>query len=694
MSRLRAWTWKEAREHRWALFGVWLAVALITAAPFVVLREETTRTGLDQLPGLAIALATLVLGLDLFARETRRSTHALILRTPGAMRWAFPAKLLLFAVGTLGALAIEELLRHPLEAVTGIPRAYRYEFYQGEWRRFDRPIQSGTQFGLPTTIYLGCLAMAVGLWHVAGSVASPRAGVGALCGALALGVLSVPLMLLNAQHPWWFRPSASETYAWIAGIGGAGLLVAGVAWYSGRRFLFPRKAAALRGGVIALVLGLLVTGAAAYAIDRWEAADPRAPEFRIESGFLGEGGKRLYLTTSRGGLYGEQTQEGRQSPPSAWTVSLDDPMGHASSVRMGAWFRQPERIARNESLVPLPFVVRIDQDLPRAGDHTDLWTWVDTRTDRAVQIGGERTLTAVTVAASRATAKAQTPLRDSQGRRVWWVEDVVERDGDEDRIAVERLAGSPRNGHADFLPNGFLVEGSFRDPDRPEYLSYQRLTIDAETGEMRKRFPFGPPNPPGFDRGAGTSIPLSDTKFLQRQQHFRSDGTVAKDSGWLIWDATVADQWTPAAGAPTGRVVESGVPGTLLVPHDSGPKQAPGEVASTRLVLWKPLTGEHLPVLCADATLLSPGLVYPAGVLPDGRRLLGLYELVPPSLGRHALVLFDIRTRTITPVAPWSAAGWKPIAFDVDGSLLVIEGSRRVVRLSDQGRKREVVWPK
>jgi|GEM_PF-5363938 len=225
MSRLRAWTWKEAREHRWALVGVWLAVALVTALPFVAFREETTRAHLDRLPAVAIALATLVLGLDLFAWEPRRSTHALILRTPGAAGWAFPAKMLLFAAGTMGALAVEELLRHPLEAMTGVPRPYVYSFEGGEWRRIDRPIRPEWAFGLPIRLYAGLLAAAVGSWHVAGSVVSPRAGVGALCGVMALSILSVPLVLLYAQHPWWFRPSGPETSAWIAGIGLAGLLV-------------------------------------------------------------------------------------------------------------------------------------------------------------------------------------------------------------------------------------------------------------------------------------------------------------------------------------------------------------------------------------------------------------------------------------------------------------------------------------
>lgn len=698
MSRLRAWTWKEVREHRWALFGVWLAVALITTLPFVVFAEETTRTALDQLPGVAIALATLVLGLDLFARETRRSTHALILRTPGAMRWAFPAKLLLFALGTLGALAIEEALRHPLEAVTGIPRPYRIQFSGGEWRRFDRPIQPGSEFGLPTTIYLGCLAAAVGLWHVAGSVVSPRAGVGALCGVMALGVLSIPLMLLHAHHPWWFRPSASGTCAGIAGIGIAGLLAASVAWFGGRRFLFPRKAAAVRAGVAAVVLAGLATGATAYAVDRWEAADPRAPEFRIEWGYLGTGGKRLFLTTSRGGMYGDFTASGRQTPPFAWTIALDDPARHASHVRMGSSFMTPPGIARTRALVPIPFVVRVDQDLPRLGSDDDPWTWIDATTGDARLVGGSRTLTAVTIEAARATAKAQTPLRDSKGRRVWWVEGVVERDGDEDRVPVPAPSARRDGRFATLERSGLVAEGPAPDPTRRDAgVAWQRWRIDAETGGAKREELGGPPDPPGFGRGqwsGGTWMPLGDSKFLSRRRRDTPTGAVEKDTGWLLWDATVPDRFEPAPGAPSGWDVAGAAEGTLLAREDVGPERPAGEVASTKLVEWNPSTGEHIPITCADASLLSPGSIDSLGILPDGRRLIHLYDRTGFRLGRQALVLFDVATRTITPVAPWSDDGWNPIAFDVDGSLLVIEGSRRVVRLSDAGRTREVVWPR
>ncbi len=522
----------------------------------------------------------------------------------------------------------------------------------------------------------------MGLWHVAGSVASPKGGVGALSGVLALGVLCVPFMLLYEQHPWWFRPSSGEAYAWIAGMGVAGLLVAGVAWYSGRRFLFPRKAAALRGGVIALVLGGLATGAAAYAIDRWEAADPRAPEFRIESGFLGAGGKRLYLTTSRGSLYGNQFHGERQSPAYAWTIALDDPTGRASEVQMGAWFREPPGAVRMRSLVPLPFVVRVDQALPRSTPWTERWTWIDTSTQSVRLTGGANTLTRETIAVARETAKTQTPFRDSQGRRVWWVEGAVERDGDEDRVPMpDSRARRPGASIAGLSTSGFFVEGygggsAYSDG----LLSIQRFRIEAESDETRLDVP----------KPSGTFgwVDLGGGKYLGRRTP--TAPPAAGDTDWLLWDARQPDRLEAAHGDPHAeRVLPVGTDVVLVL---ANLKEGP-EAAST-LSLWKPATGERTAVTCVDSRYLGPGAVSPLGVLPEGRHLLAMYERSVPPHGRQALVLLDPKGGTIVPVAPWADAWWIPLAFDVDGSLLVIEDARRVVRLSDAGRKRELVWPK
>ena len=700
MSRLRAWTWKEAREHRWVILTVWLAVAVITMAPFVAFRAESTRVDLDRLPIVAIALATLVLGLDLFARETRRGTHALILRTPGALRWAFPAKLLLLLAGTLGALAIEEGLRHSLSALTGVPYPFRVTMVEGEWRRVPRSMEPETAFGIEMAVFGGLLAAAVGLWHVAGSVVSPRAGVGALCGALALGVLGTPLLILREHHPWWFQVPTGEAYAWIAAIGIAGLLVAGVAWFSGRRFLLPRKTAAIRGGLVAVVLAGVATGGVAYAVDRWEAVNSTAPEFRIESGFLGAGGKTLYLTTSRGGLYGDLHAESyRQSPPFAWSIALDD-VTQGSKVHKAAYFELPRGAARMTPLVPVPYLVRIDEELPHRDPWTDRWTWIDTATDGVHATGGMSTLTAATIDAVRADAKAMTPLRDSKGRRVWWVEGAVERDGDEDRVPTPAASARREDVGLIVWRSGWLLHGYYgRDPDHPERALVRTDTwIDAETGTTHPRVDRRPDAPAeftakakGFSTG-GQTLHLGGSSYLLRSRAEPPSGPL--DTGWLLWDSETPDRFTPAPGAPAGWDVEPVTPDTLLVPAEVGPLQRDGELAKTRLVLWKPLTGERTPVESADATLLSPGRLLGGAILPDGRRLLHLYERTGLLLGRQALAVFDLPTKTLVRVAPWAEGWWEPIAFDVDGSLLAIEGHRRVVRLSKEGTKFEIVWPK
>ena len=693
MSRLRAWTWKEAREHRWVILTLWLAVWVITMAPFVAFRAESTRVDLDRLPIVAVALATLVLGLDLFARETRRGTHALILRTPGALRCAFPAKLLLLLAGTLGALAIEEALRHSLSALTGAPYPFRMTMVEGEWRRVPRSMEPETAFGIEMAVFGSLLAAAVGLWHVAGSVVSPRAGVGALCGALALGVLGTPLLILREHHPWWFQVPVGEVYVWIAGIGVAGLLVATVAWFSGRRFLLPRKTAAIEGGIVALVLAGVATGGVAYAVDRWEAVDWAAAEFRVESGYLGAGGKTLYLTTSRGGLYGDfQGESHRQSPPFAWSVALDDPV-QGPKVHKAAYFELPPGAARMTSLVPVPYVVRIDEELPHRDPGTDRWTWIDTATDGVHATGGMRTLTSATIEAARADAKAMTPLRDSKGRRVWWIEGAVERDGDEDRVPAPKPAARRDEVVAGVTFDGWVVSG--RTAQSP---AWAHTKIDAEAGAASLYASAPDVSPPDFAEKAkggshgGTSVDLGESKFLIRQSAEPVAGPI--DTGWLLWDAATPGRFEPAPGAPTGWDVQLVASATLLVREETSPVQPDGELAKTRLVLWKPLTGARTPVESADASLLSPGWIATVGILPDGRRLLRLYERTGFLQGREALALFDLPTRTITGVAPWSDVGWVPIAFDVDGSLLAIEGHRRVVRLSKEGTKREVVWPK
>lgn len=715
MSRWSAWIRKELREQRGALIGVGMAVVLITAAPYVVMPDEITPQQLDRIPAIAIALATLVLGLDLFARETRRGTHALILRTPGAFRIAFAAKLAVFLLGVAVTLGAEEAVRHGLTAATGVPypTMLRPVGDQG-LQRIPRDMTPEYLFGIRSALFLVLLALAVGTWHVVGSVISPRAGVGALFGVLGLAVLGIPLALLFSHHPWWFRLPTSEAFGWVAGLLLAGLVVATFAWFRGRRHLFPRRRAAMQAGLVGLVLCGLATGATARAIDRWETPDANAPELRIQRGMteLGAGGTHLYVTTSRGPMAGglESADRGRReqaaprsSPPTAWTINLSRGAAVEDS-RFGSYFSHLPFVGTGWS--PVPFIVRVRTTPPDTYRRDDVHTWIDTRTNEPLFDARDRTFDPRTVAATRAVAKATTPGRDSKGRRVWRLFGFVERDGDEDRVPPNtRVSG--QSGLDAWITSpgvhGWMGAG-WIPGSNPQ--KFGRWRIDVESG-VAKELPspvsgtttwedlgaFGSGTYGRVDDGrrSSTGLLLDDERRIYRYTGTKADGA-SFDSGWQVVE------YVTGVSRPLGRPrldydVELVDVGTLLIrdPVDTSTSVAG---AATRLTLWKPIADQRRLVTSPDPSLLSVGWIESRGQMPDGRWMIQLDEAPGFRTGRVAVALLDAKSAVLTPLTTWSDASLDPIAVDVDGSFLAIEDGRRVVRFSDAGARRVVVWPK
>ncbi len=710
MSRFFAWTRKEFREQCWALFGVAIAVALITAFPFVVMPEETTVQILDHFPGVAVALATLVLGLDLFSRETRRGTHALILRTPGAFHAAFPAKLVVFLVGVALVLALEETLRRGLSAGTGVPfPTVTRRGPDGEMCTYERSLTPQYVFGVRFAL-LGALgAAAVGVWHVVGSVISPRAGVGSLFGVLGLAALAVPLALLYAEHPWWFRLPTVEAFGWIAGIAVAGIAIAVVAWASGRRFLYPRRSAAVRAALAGLVVCGMATGATAFAIDRWERPDASVPEFRIHpwTTFLGAGGRHLYATTSRGPMADvlevyerdrPSQAPARSSPPTAWTIDL----AHGAvidAVNFGGYFSFVPWTGRAH--VPVPYVVRVQTTPPKSYRPEDAWTWIDTDTNRPLFVGTDRTSDARAVVATRAVMRATTPLRDSKGRHVWRLEGVVERDGEEKIVSVTPSSSFGRRSLVDlWLPatavDGWIIRGYEPGVGEREGL----WKIDAESGAVRRlsdksyvASDVASDSPEDrFPTSGG--VYLDDQHFLRCRYTKRKDGSTI-DSVWLVVDhATGA--YRDAEARLVGQDDDDlfAVAAGEVLSREPVDESAWGRDDPKRLVLWRPLTGERRPLTTPDPSLLSSRWNDKGGRLPDGRWLVKLHDKPGLRQGRVAFALLDAKPALLTPLTKWSDAPLDAIAVDVDGSFLAIEDGRRVVRFSAAGAMRVVVWPK
>lgn len=714
MSRFGAWVRKELREQRGARIGVAIAVVLITASPYVVMPDEITPQQLDRLPGIAVALATLVLGLDLFARETRRGTHALILRTPGAFRVAFPAKLVACLVGVAVAFAIEEAVRHGLTAATGVPypTMLRPVGDQG-LQRIARDMTPERFFGIRAALFFVLVALAVGTWHAVGSVVSPRAGVGALVGVLGLAVLGTPIALLYARHPWWFWLSTYEAFGWIAGLLLAGAFVAVAAWHFGRRFLLPRWRAALRAGLVGLVLSGLATGATARAIDRWETPDASAPELRIQLGMtvLGSGGTHLYVTTSRGPMAGlESASRGgrgdaapRSSPPTAWTIDLSRDAVVEES-RFGSYFSHVPFIGFACS--PVPFVVRVRTTPPDNYRRDDVHSWIDARTNALEFDATDRTFDPRTIAATRAVAKATTSGRDSKGRRVWRIFGFVERDGDEDRVPPTRGADAQSGLDAwNTSPGVFGWIGAGYIPgSSPRKVG--RWRIEVESG-IAKELPSsasgfstwddvgGFRNGPfvRYDDGSRTSTEmlLDDEHRLYRYPGRRADGSNF-DSGWQVVEVSTGVS-RPLSGRRLDYDVVLVDVGTLLI-RDPVDPSATGAGIATRLTLWKPIADQRRLVTSPDPSLLSVGWIDRSTQLPDGRFLFLLYDAPGLRQGRVAIALLDARTAELAPLTTWSDVSLAPIAVDADGSLLAIEDGRRIVRFSGAGAKRVVVWPK
>jgi hypothetical protein len=224
--------------------------------------------------------------------------------------------------------------------------------------------------------------------------------------------------------------------------------------------------------------------------------------------------------------------------------------------------------------------------------------------------------------------------------------------------------------------------------------------IDAETGAVRRLSEERNVASVEASVSPWDAFPTSRSFFLDdehslRRQHSKSKDGATFDSGWHV-----VDHATEASHDPVGRLVGQDdedlfavAPG-LVLSREPVNQLAWGRDDPKRLVLWKPLTGERRPITAPEASLLASRWNDAISRLPDGRWLVKLHDRPGLREGRQAFALLDAQSAVLTPLAWWGDAPIDPIAVDVDGSFLAIEDGRRVVRFSDAGARRTVVWPK
>ncbi|HEX5137934.1 MAG TPA: hypothetical protein VFY93_13235 [Planctomycetota bacterium] len=264
--------WKEWRDHRAVILGIAALLPPVLFAAMLLIPEDVV-----ALPtagaAAGLAAAAFALGADLVPGEIRRGTMLFLKRLPSGLGAVFAAK----AVLLVGAIAASATLGYGIgslaQKVAGRPAAALDWTYAPE-------------------------ALAVALWVFAVAMWLPRGELAVPATALCLGVFLLPMHLLLEWNPGMKLPAAAMSVGRWALVPGALL----VAWLSfrGRRFGGP-WGSAWRGLLVTLVLFTPAWGYVANRAAEWRRFDPRDPECRLEDGFVGVGGRYVFVNARCGG---------------------------------------------------------------------------------------------------------------------------------------------------------------------------------------------------------------------------------------------------------------------------------------------------------------------------------------------------------------------------------------------------------
>ena len=691
MRRFKAWLWKEAREHRGVLLGVFVAIPLAVAAAFFALGERLEFEQVDLFPAIAVALPFVAVGFDLFSRELRRGTHALVLRTPGALATSLAAKLLVLLLAVGVAVALEEATRSILTATTGLPRTTRFvvtsHLENGEpvrgWERVRHdPVQ-----GLPASLLYALWVGLAGVWATLASTWLSRGPATSGIGIAWIGALAGPWIYLAASRPWFWEPFAGRHVPYLAGIAALGLLATAYAWLRGRRFLAAGGAAAVRGMAVTLAVAVVGYATAGTAYARWVDVTPESPELSIDRGILGVGGHRLFLNVHRGEnwayrhWFDPNRDERKGTPPLPWCVDVESGDWHAIG-ELGESSDAPEELRGRRTIQSLPWVV-VTPVNPVPPGRAERW-YSGRDGSLRLRVGPEDGRTAV-LPLLREEAAAMTPVRDAKGRRAWILFGHVEREGD---APTPQVPDPGPYGHNPFLiPGGWIVAPDFARHDRVA------TTLDADTGVVR--------------RAAVQGRPLRRTLDPRRGLVYDDDLEDAPDDApertWRTADLETQTLGAPLHGLTPATTLEVVAPDVVL-----GVRPGAGAEDSVELVLWDPLRDQDsvLPLEGEPSVRLTAAVSGFLGAA-DGRALVRVFRgpLVRPERSRHATwapppqglnawVVVDPVKRTARRLTSWTTGVLNPVAFEPSGTFLAIEDQKHVVRFGPGLDERTVVFPR
>jgi hypothetical protein len=591
-------------------------------------------------------------------------------RVPGARSQAYVAKWLMLFSTMLGAvlwLALSWLLGWSVLAED--IQLHALEFMLGEF-------PSGPFWQL---FWLGAVVCS---WAFVVAHWLARSGAAAIASMLVLGLLLAPVAWIFWMHPYFlpFGPTHVPMIALV--LLATAMAVSALSWFVGLRF----HGAFWKPGLLGLAAVVALSGVAyaytSHELDKWTEIEPHHEAFRIRQAYVSPSGQRLYLNVNRGEpWYAGRPRSGhnlsraewfrkRGTPVQAWIVDLEtgrvtrdatDGQHTFTTASAGGYSWS---MAQNV-IAPSGVVGRAHFDKKEVRDIR----WLDADTGDIIATLSPDLTSGPLEAAHRAYLREFVSRLDSKGRRVWLRNGEVEREGQLLELPSRPLKRS-------YALHATEVPGGWRTFARDEQGGgYRTAFLDLESGQMRV-----------LDKHTSqpTLYLLSPTRAVRMKRvknRFVVSTLVDANTGVVLQDVR----------NPPARLL-GGVGGDrMLCVRDIGSKQH-------AVHLWDPASGESRAVSYDHAVPTDYLTASMRGRLPDGRVMLEILQRpqsTDPADYWHAFAALDARTGEAEVLGEVHHRDHyaQPLVVEEDGSLLVLEAQRRIVRHRGPGN-REVVWPK
>jgi hypothetical protein len=422
------------------------------------------------------------------------------------------------------------------------------------------------------------LLLALGLWILLVSTWIPQGGAAVLGAVLLLGLLALPIALVFKESPWLVNELRPRRLGGLlmplAVLSGVPLLVLGLSYLRGNRFLASAWAPAWRGLSLLAVLTGGGYALGASALERIQLIDPHDPEFRIASGCVGVGGRYAYVNVHRGWRAwqsGSPVNSGAGTPYQPWIVDLGTGAHRRGGEFEEGWLALPEN-----PLALQPIVRRIDA----AGEGV---TWLDaaTATERKVLPNDVRT--PEILAWEREALASLCWNHDAEGRGLWFEGDSLVREGDPLPKELRHRAGD--GGYQYPVPGGWR-----RATWKQGGSIAQHVIIEAATGKARAPIP---------SRRAGSamvSAVLNPTQLLTFRVAPQAPGVKGPRAVTYTIVNLDAPESETVVQAPVG--MREVYLSQHVVLQDGRVLGMAGEDPDAKeLILWAPLTGAVTPVI-------------------------------------------------------------------------------------------------